>query len=118
MNFRERVEDETKKIVEKLKREGWANSTINYETFLKLYDDYKNTMSKEEFAQIIGLNHNKLKFMRTRKTKSVILKQSASQELKDEIKERLIADGYANKSNGNRKSFRKFRSRWFVWKMY
>lgn len=88
---------EREKIVEFLKSKGYANKKIDYEEFQKLYELYKSDISELEFATIIGLNYDKLKFMRTRGTKSLILKQTASQELIDEIIQNLINKGYTNK---------------------
>ena len=97
MSFKEIIEKEKNEIIATLKKQGNANRMINYSQFLILYAQYKQIMSEEEFANIIGINHEALRNMRRKGTRTLILKQQASAKMNDEIRNKLLQEGYANK---------------------
>ena len=97
MSFKEIIEKEKNEIIATLKKQGNANRMINYSQFLILYAQYKQIMSEEEFANIIGINHEALRNMRRKGTRTLILKQQASAKMNDEVRNKLLQEGYANK---------------------
>ena len=97
MSFKEIIEKEKNEIIATLKKQENANRMINYSQFLILYAQYKQIMSEEEFANIIGINHEALRNIRRKGTRTLILKQQASAKMNDEIRNKLLQEGYANK---------------------
>ena len=61
MSFKEIIEKEKNEIITTLIKQGNANRTIDYSQFLSLYAQYKEIMSKEEFAKTLGINHEALR---------------------------------------------------------
>ena len=80
MSFKEIIEKEKNEIITTLVKQGNANRTIDYSQFLSLYAQYKQIMSEEEFANILGINHEALRNLKRKSTRTVILKQKASEE--------------------------------------
>lgn len=97
MSFKEIIEKEKKEIITTLIKQGNANRTIDYFQFLSLYEQYKEIMSKEEFANILGINHEALRKLKCKNTKTLILKSKASEEMRDDIRKKLLQNGYGNK---------------------
>ena len=97
MSFNEIIEKEKKEIITALIKQGNANRTIDYSKFLNLYTKYKEIMSKEEFANILGINYETLRNLKRKNSKTLILKQKASEEMKNNIKNNLLQNGYSNK---------------------
>ena len=97
MSFKEKIEKEKNEIIETLIKQGNANRTIDYSKFLSLYARYKEIMSEEEFAKILGNNHEALRNLKRKNTRTLILKQIASKEMKNEIRNQLLQKGYGNK---------------------
>ena len=97
MSFNEVIEKEKKEIITALIKKGNANRTIDYSQFLNLYTKYKEIMSKEEFANILGINYETLRNLKRKNSKTLILKQKASEEMKNNIKNNLLQNGYSNK---------------------
>ena len=97
MSFKEIIEKEKNEIITTLIKQGNANRTIDYSQFLTLYAQYKEIMSEEEFAKILGINHEALRNLKRKNTRTLILKQIASEEMKNEIKNQLLQKEYSNK---------------------
>lgn len=97
MSFKEIIEKEKNEIIETLIKHGNANRKIDYSQFLSLYAQYKEIMSEEEFAKILGINHEALRNLKRKNTRTLILKQIASKEMKNEIRNQLLQKGYGNK---------------------
>lgn len=97
MSFKEIIEKEKNEIITALIKQGNANRKVDYSEFLSLYAQYKEIMSEEEFANIIGINHEALRNLKHKKTRTQILKQKASEEMKNEIRNKLLQKGYGNK---------------------
>ena len=97
MSFKEIIESEKEKIIKELRENGYSNKTVDYSQFLSLYEKYKELMGEQEFAYMLGLNYDKFRNLRTKGTKTVILIQKASEELKYEIRKSLRTQGYINR---------------------
>ena len=97
MGFENKIEQEHNEIINNLKQAGYANKTIQYSDFLKIYEPYKSIMSELEFAYLLGINYEKFRNLRSKGTKTRILVQVASPELKETIINKLKALGYTNK---------------------
>lgn len=97
MGFENKIEQEHNEIINNLKQAGYANKTIQYSDFLKIYEPYKSIMSELEFAYLLGINYEKFRNLRSKGTKTRILVQVASPELKETIINKLRALGYTNK---------------------
>ena len=82
MSFKEIIEKEKNEIITTLVKQGNANRTIDYSQFLSLYAQYKQIMSEEEFANILGINHEAFRNLKRKSTRTPILKQKASEEMK------------------------------------
>ena len=93
-------EDIKQKIQEKLKKKGYEDKAITYQEFLELYEPYKNEIVERDFAEILGISHTNWYYLRNSKIISTkILKtQPVSEELKQEIQERLKQQGYENRT--------------------
>lgn len=97
MSFKEIIEKEKNEIITTLIKQGNANRTIDYSQFLSLYARYKEIMGEEEFANILGINYEALRNLKRKGTRTLILKQKASEEMKNEIRNKLLKKGYGNK---------------------
>lgn len=97
MSFKEIIEKEKNEIITTLIKQGNANRTIGYSQFLSLYAQYEEIMSEEEFAKILGINHEALRNLKRKNTITLILKQKVSEEMKNEIRNKLLQKGYGNK---------------------
>ena len=86
MSFKEIIEKEKNEIITTLIKQVNANRTIDYSQFLSLYAQDKEIMSEEEFDKILGINHEALRNLKRKNTRTLILKQIASEEMKNEIK--------------------------------
>lgn len=99
-----KVSDERlSQIKETLKSQGLENATIDYDKFLQLYEQFKFEMSEPEFAQLIGISYTNWSNMKNANSRAIILKSTSkpiSEERKDEIKQKIIKSGYANKLIG------------------
>ena len=93
-------EDIKQKIQEKLKKKGYEDKAITYQEFLELYEPYKNEIVERDFAEILGISHTNWYYLRNSKIISTkILKtQPVSEEVKQEIQERLKQQGYENRT--------------------
>lgn len=97
MGFKNKIEQEHNEIINNLKQAGYANKTIQYSDFLKIYEPYKSIMSELEFAYLLGINYEKFRSLRSKGTKTKILVQTASSELKETIINKLRSLGYTNR---------------------
>ncbi len=69
----EEITDERKEeIIEELIKNGHKNGLINYKQFLSLYEAYSKEMTKQEFADILGITETNLSNMKYNKTKGKI----------------------------------------------
>ena len=96
-------EERLSQIKETLKSQGLENATIDYDKFLQLYEQFKFEMSEPEFAQLIGISYTNWSNMKNANSRAIILKSTSkpiSEERKDEIKQKIIKSGYANKLIG------------------
>ncbi len=94
------LKERKKEIQEELKKQGYTNKLINYKEFQELYRPYKNEMSEQDFAKILGIKYGNYMSMKNYGTKARILKEEikVTEERKQEIQEELRKQGYTNKS--------------------
>ena len=94
------LEERKQKIQKELKEQGYENRAITYQEFLELYEPYKNEIVERDFAEILGISHTNWYYLRNSKIISTkILKtQPVSEEVKQEIQERLKQQGYENRT--------------------
>lgn len=97
MSFKKIISQEKERIMAELYDKGYSNTTVNYDKFLSIYEPYKAFMSELEFAYLVGLSYEKFRSLRTKGTKTIILIQTASDEMKKEIRTSLLNKGYSNK---------------------
>ena len=97
MSFKKIISQEKERIMAELYDKGYSNTTVNYDKFLSIYEPYKEFMSELEFAYLVGLSYEKFRSLRTKGTKTIILIQTASNEMKEEIRTSLLNKGYSNK---------------------
>lgn len=97
MSFKKIISQEKERIMAELYDKGYSNTTVNYDRFLSIYEPYKEFMSELEFAYLVGLSYEKFRSLRTKGTKTIILIQTASNEMKEEIRTSLLNKGYSNK---------------------
>lgn len=91
----EEITDERKEeIIEELIKNGHKNGLINYKQFLSLYKPYSKEMTKQEFANILGIPETNLSNMKYNKTKGRIQYKKA--EL-DRIKYQVEQNGIHSK---------------------
>ncbi len=91
----EEITDERKEeIIEELIKNGHKNGLINYKQFLSLYEAYSKEMTKQEFADILGIAETNLSNMKYNKTKGRIQYKKA--EL-DRIKYQVEQNGIHSK---------------------
>ena len=81
-NYKEIPEDKKEEIKQKIRSMGYANKLIKYEDFLKLYEPYKNEISENDFAQIIGIATVNLNSLRLGKFRARVLKSSPIELMK------------------------------------
>lgn len=93
-------EELKEKIRENLIEKGYSNERISYQKFLILYEPYKLEIKEADFAEIIGISYSNYMSMKVKGTKTKILKskEQISEEEKENIRQKLIQDGYANKT--------------------
>lgn len=88
-------------IKEQLKLQGYSGKKINYPEFISLYKTYGNQMAEKEFAQnVLEMTYDQYDSLKRRKDRAIILKKQLAQIIQqdiDEIKKRLIFDGYCGK---------------------
>ena len=75
--------DKKEEIKQKIRSMGYANKLIKYEDFLKLYEPYKNEISENDFAQIIGIATVNLNSLRLGKFRARVLKSSPIELMKN-----------------------------------
>ena len=97
MSFKKIISQEKERIMAELYDKGYSNTTVNYDRFLSIYEPYKEFMSELEFAYLVGLSYEKFRSLRTKGTKTIILIQTASNDMKEEIRTSLLNKGYSNK---------------------
>ena len=97
MSFKKIISQEKERIMAELYDKGYSNTTVNDDRFLSIYEPYKEFMSELEFAYLVGLSYEKFRSLRTKGTKTIILIQTASNEMKEEIRTSLLNKGYSNK---------------------
>ncbi len=93
-------EERKEEIRNALKEKGYANRLVSYQEFLELYEPYKNEMTEVEFANIIGMLYPNYKNIKSRGTRTRILKEKKviTEARKEEIRNTLIEKGYAKRS--------------------
>ena len=87
-----------KNIIQDLENKKYVNKKINYQEFLNLYESYKDILSKQSFARILGISNSYLReIQRDSKKKAIVLKRiSPSQGRKFEIEQELRDKGLSN----------------------
>lgn len=97
----ELTQTEKTKIIEQIQSFGYKrNDSISYEEFLILYEKFNTKLSKPDFAQVLGINYSNYNDMKSKKTKARILndQKEITEEEKEQIRNRMILDGYENKN--------------------
>lgn len=92
--------EEKKLIIQQIKDLGYKNNdSINYEKFLVLYEMFEDRMKEKDFAQVLGINYSNYNDMKKQRTNARILKnkEELTEEEKENIRKRIILDGYENK---------------------
>lgn len=100
----ELTQTEKKEIIEQIQSFGYKrNDSISYEEFLILYEKFNTKLSKPDFAQVLGINYSNYNDMKSKKTKARILndQKEITEEEKEQIRNRIILDGYENKKVGS-----------------
>lgn len=94
------IENIEKMIIENLQNKIYFNMSISYGEFLNLYNPYKEIVSEEEFARILGISYDNLiilKYRGTRtKIKNTCLENKVSNERLSQIREILKKQGLEN----------------------
>ena len=94
------IENVEKMIIENLQNKIYFNMSISYSEFLNLYNPYKEIVSEEEFAKILGISYDNLIIMKYRGTRSKIktslLENKVPEERLSQIKETLKSQGLEN----------------------
>ena len=86
--LKERKPEEIKRIKEKIDRDLISGEPINYYQFLEMYEPYKEKLTEEEFAKVLGIryaNYTTMKYNRNRAR--IQKKQSEIERIKYELKE-------------------------------
>ena len=93
-------EERKEEIRNALKEKGYANRLVSYQEFLELYEPYKNEMTEVEFANIIGMLYPNYKNIKSRGTRTRILKEEKviTEARKEEIRNALKEKGYEKRS--------------------
>ena len=91
-NYKEISKDKKEEIKQKIRSMGYANKLIKYEDFLKLYEPYKNEISENDFAQIIGIATVNLNSLRLGKFRARVLKSSPIELMKNCIESGMGKD--------------------------
>ena len=71
-----------------------AGQSINYAQFLELYEPYKDIISQQEFAEMLGIRYGNYMHIKHKGTKARILKErkeKISEEKREEIIEELLS---------------------------
>lgn len=90
-------EERKQEIQEELKKLGYTNRGITYREILRLYENYKNEMSENDFREILGISNDNLRKIKNQEARAIILKYQISEKRKQEIKEELWKKGYEGK---------------------
>lgn len=87
-----------KSIIKDLENKEYVNRKISYEEFLDLYESYKDILSKQSFASILGISKfYLLEIQEDPKKRAIVLKRvSVPQERKFEIERELRDKGLSN----------------------
>lgn len=70
--FKKMEQDIGKKIVEELKKKDYQNKKIGYKEFLKIYEEYKEKLSEQDLATLLGISYGKYCSMKYKKEKGRI----------------------------------------------
>ena len=94
------IENIEKMIIENLQNKIYFNMSISYGEFLNLYNPYKEIVSEEEFARILGISYDNLIILKYRGTRTKIkntrLENKVSNERLSQIREILKKQGLEN----------------------
>ena len=90
------LEQEKEQIIEKLLSENKVKpgQSIDYTYFLELYEPYRDGMSEQDFAGILGISNASYTHIKNKETRARVLKDrlvKLSEEKKKEIIEQLIS---------------------------
>ena len=100
--LRERIEkiseEEKQEIIEELLNSGKVKpgQLINYESFIELYESYKEKMTEVEFAELLGISYGNYMNIKHQGIKTKVLRErieKISEEEKQEIIEELLNSG-------------------------
>src|SRR5699024_10080052 len=70
-------EEREKEIEYEIRNQGYTNVLIDYEEFLKLYEPYKEEVTEQDFARILGIININWQNMRKRGIRARILKEKS-----------------------------------------
>lgn len=79
-------EEEKNSIREKLIKQGYGNKRIGYQEFVQLYEPYKEKMSENEFAYILGINYAGLQHIKHKGSRTVILEMQSISEKRKQLR--------------------------------
>ena len=86
--LKERKPQEIKKIMKEVNEYLISGKPIHYQEFLKMYEPYKEELTEEEFAKILGIRHDNYATMKYDKKRARIQKnQSEMERIKYHLKE-------------------------------
>lgn len=92
VEYTEATEERKNQIRKNILNLGFENTYITYEEFLKLYEPYKNEISENDFAQIIGIATVNLNSLRLGKFRARVLKSSPIELMKNCIESGMGKD--------------------------
>ena len=95
--------DKSDNAIENLKRvlenNGYTGMVINYEDFLKLYQEYGTLFSEKDFAlKVLNLSLDSYKSLKLKNTRAKILNDRNSNYNYQSIKDELVKQGFCNKA--------------------
>lgn len=81
--------DRIREVREELILQGYANRTVDYLAFKRLYSNYKEEMDEIQFAEILGISYANYMTIKNQKSGAIILKTDT---ISSDVIERLLED--------------------------
>ena len=101
---KKKIEELKQFIASDLIQKGYRNKSIDYNEFLRLYEQYIEKLKESEFANILGISYSNWRNIKYYGQRAIILKPEKSDDEKKELenlKQVIISDlierGYTNK---------------------